>query len=116
MRPALHGRRSTTTRQDRVLLENAATRFRTLGPRLARDNAGRVKIVDWRPGRIEIEAESEAGGVLAMHATAYPGWVAEIDGQEVPVLRADHLFRAVEVPRRQPPHRLHFSPAVARPT
>jgi hypothetical protein len=93
--------------QDRVLLENSATRFRTLGPRLARDNAGRVKIVDWQPGRIEIEAESEAGGVLAMHATAYPGWIAEIDRQEVPVLRADHLFRAVEVPPGN--HRIVFS-------
>jgi uncharacterized membrane protein YfhO len=92
---------------DRVLLENSATRFRTLGPRLARDNAGRVKIVDWTPGRIVIEAESESGGVLSMHATAYPGWVAEIDGQEAPVLRADNLFRAVEVPAGN--HRIVFT-------
>jgi Bacterial membrane protein YfhO len=93
--------------QDRVLLENSATRFRTLGPRLARDNAGRVKIMNWQPGWIEIEADSEAGGVLAMHATSYPGWIAQIDGQEVPVLRADHLFRAVEVPPGN--HRIIFA-------
>jgi hypothetical protein len=84
--------------QASVLLENSATRLRTIGQRLARDNAGRVRIVDWRPGRIEIDAESDSGGVLALHATAYPGWVAEIGGHSVPVLRADHLFRAVEVP------------------
>lgn len=84
--------------QSGVLLENAAMRLRTLGPRLARENAGRVTITGWQPGRIEIEASSESGGVLAVHATAYPGWTAEIDGQEVPVLRADHLFRAIEVP------------------
>jgi hypothetical protein len=92
---------------DRVLLENSATRFRTLGPRHARDDAGRVKIAVWQPGRIEIDAESDTGGVLAVHATAYPGWVAEIDGREVPVLRADHLFRAVEVPGGN--HRVVFS-------
>lgn len=92
---------------DRVLLENAATRFRALGPRLAREGAGRVRIAGWRPGHIEIEAESETGGVLAVHATAYPGWVAEIDGREVPVLRADHLFRAIEVPEGR--HRIAFS-------
>jgi uncharacterized membrane protein YfhO len=80
---------------------------RARGARIARDNAGRVKIVDWRPGRVEIEAESEAGGVLALHATAYPGWVAEIGGQDAPVLRADHLFRAVEVPPGN--HRIVFS-------
>ena len=92
---------------DRVLLENSATRFRSIGPRLARDNAGRVKITLWQPGRIEIDAESETGGVLSMHATVYPGWIAEIDGQDVPVLRADHLFRAVEVPAGS--HRVVFA-------
>jgi hypothetical protein len=92
---------------DRVLLENSATRFRTLGPRHARDDAGRVKIASWQPGRIVIDAESDTGGVLAVHATAYPGWVAEIDGHETPVLRADYLFRAVEVPGGS--HRVVFS-------
>ena len=92
---------------DRVLLENSATRFRTLGPRQARDDASRVKIASWLPGRIVIDAESDSGGVLAVHATAYPGWVAEIDGHEAPVLRADYLFRAVEVPGGA--HRVVFS-------
>lgn len=41
-----------------------------------------------------------------MHATADPGWIAEIGGQEVPVLRADHLFRAVEGPAGH--HRIVF--------
>ena len=35
-----------------------------------------------------------------------PGWVAEIDGVRTPVLRADVLFRGVEVPAGQ--HRLVF--------
>ena len=44
------------------------------------------------------EADSERGGMLALHETWYPGWVAEIDGRKAPVLRADVLFRGVEVP------------------
>ena len=28
----------------------------------------------------------------------YPGWIAELDGRQTPILRADVLFRAVEVP------------------
>jgi uncharacterized membrane protein YfhO len=44
---------------------------------------------------------------LSMHAIHYPGWVAEIDGQDVEVLRADHLFRAVEVPSGN--HRIVFA-------
>ena len=36
--------------------------------------------------------------MLALHETYYPGWIAEIDGRQVPILRADVLFRGVEVP------------------
>ena len=46
------------------------------------------------------------GGVLALHALYYPGWVAEIDGKPAPVLRADVLFRGVEVPPGH--HRIVF--------
>ena len=67
---------------------------------------GRAAIASMQPGRIEIDAESDMGGVLALHALYYPGWVAEIDGKPAPVLRADILFRGVEVPPGQ--HRVAF--------
>ena len=35
-----------------------------------------------------------------------PGWIAEIDGKRVPILRADVLFRGVEVPAGR--HRVVF--------
>jgi hypothetical protein len=59
---------------------------------------GRARMTSWRGDRIEIDADSELGGMLALHETYYPGWVAEIDGRPVRVLRADVLFRGVEVP------------------
>ncbi|HKY86561.1 MAG TPA: hypothetical protein VJL90_07370 [Pseudorhodoplanes sp.] len=67
---------------------------------------GRAAITSMQPGRIEIDAQSEMGGMLALHALYYPGWVAEIDGKPAPVLRADVLFRGVEVPPGQ--HRVVF--------
>jgi hypothetical protein len=69
-------------------------------------SAGSARIISWRPARIEIDAESALGGVLALHETWYPGWIAEIDGKRVPILRADVLFRAVEVPAGR--HRVVF--------
>ncbi|MPZ39791.1 MAG: hypothetical protein GEU95_17380 [Rhizobiales bacterium] len=69
-------------------------------------SGGSARIASWRPSRIEIEVESEHGGVLALHETWYPGWVAEIDGKRVPIMRADVLFRAVEVPAGH--HRVVF--------
>ena len=44
--------------------------------------------------------------MLALHAIYYPGWIAEIDGKPAPVLRADVLFRGVEVPPGE--HRVVF--------
>lgn len=67
---------------------------------------GRATIVSLQPGRIEIDSQSETSGVLALHAIYYPGWVAEIDGKPAPVLRADVLFRGVEVPPGH--HRIVF--------
>jgi hypothetical protein len=69
-------------------------------------SAGRARIAAWQPSRIEIDVDSELGGVLALHETWYPGWIAEIDGRRVPILRADVLFRGVEVPGGR--HRVVF--------
>jgi uncharacterized membrane protein YfhO len=62
--------------------------------------------VAWHSTRIEITVDSELGGVLALNETWYPGWIAEIDGKRVPILRADVLFRGLEVPAGR--HRVEF--------
>jgi uncharacterized membrane protein YfhO len=53
--------------------------------------------VKWRPGLVEVEVDARRAGVLVLHDTYYPGWIAEIDGKRVPILRADVLFRGVEL-------------------
>jgi hypothetical protein len=62
------------------------------------ESPGVVKIESSRPGRVEMLAKSKAGGLLVLHDTYYPGWIAEMDGKSAPILRANRLFRAVEVP------------------
>ena len=69
-------------------------------------SAGSARIALWRPARIEIDVDSELGGVLALNETWYPGWVAEVDGKRIPIMRADVLFRGVEVPAGR--HRVVF--------
>ena len=80
---------------DRVLIDDDTPPSASYA---GRGSAGRARIVVVAPDRIEIEADSELGGMLALHDTWYPGWIAEIDGERVPMLRADVLFRGVEVP------------------
>jgi hypothetical protein len=69
-------------------------------------SAGSARIAAWHSARIEIDVDSALGGVLALHETWYPGWIAEVDGRRVPILRADVLFRGVEVPAGR--HRVVF--------
>jgi hypothetical protein len=88
---------------DRVLIDDDTLPSRSYP---AETSAGRARIVSWRADWVEIEAESDLGGVLALHDIYYPGWIAEIDGGRVPILRADVLFRGVEVPAGR--HRIVF--------
>ena len=77
-------------------------------------SAGSARIASWRPARIEIEVDSELGGVLALHETWYPGWIAEIDGKRVPILRADVLFRGRRSAGRPPSRGLPLRAVLAR--
>jgi hypothetical protein len=82
---------------DHVLIDDDTPPTLSYGAAL-NASAGTARIVTWRPDRVEIETDSERGGMLALHDTYYPGWVAEIDGRAAPILRADVLFRGLEVP------------------
>lgn len=65
-----------------------------------------ARIRSWKPGRVEVDLRAPSPGVLVLHDTYYPGWVATLDGTAVPILRADTLFRGVEVPAGD--HRVVF--------
>jgi hypothetical protein len=59
---------------------------------------GRASIASYEPTQIVIRADSERTGFLVLSDIYFPGWVARIDGEPTPILRANYLFRAVAVP------------------
>ena len=75
--------------------------------------AGRVDSV--RPDEsgmgVEIAVTAEAGGLLVLADTDYPGWRATVDGQPARILRANGAFRAVEVPAGGRLVRFEYRPA-----
>jgi len=68
--------------------------------------SGIAQIVSAAPGHVEVATTSGSRGLLVLHDLYYPGWLAEIDGMATPILCADVLFRALEVPAGT--HRITF--------
>jgi hypothetical protein len=49
-------------------------------------------------GVVDVRASAPGGGFLVLTDPYYPGWRAYVDGVESPIMRADYLFRTVELP------------------
>ncbi len=51
-----------------------------------------------RPDRVVVQVEAPGAGWLLVAEQAYPGWRAAVDGEAVPVYRAEYALMAVPVP------------------
>jgi uncharacterized membrane protein YfhO len=48
---------------------------------------------------VEVQVKAAAPGLLVLSDTWYPGWEASVNGAPTPVLRANHMLRAIVVPK-----------------
>jgi hypothetical protein len=64
--------------------------------------------------RVTIRATLQAPGYLVLADTWYPGWQAWVDGDAVPVLRANHTFRAVRLEAGDHVVEMVYAPASVR--
>ena len=58
------------------------------------------------PGNLFYESQSAENGIAIFSEVYYKTWRAFIDGEEVPVLRANYILRAIEIPAGQ--HQIEF--------
>jgi len=61
--------------------------------------SGEVILFRLEEDRIHYQTSSENDSVFVLSDTYYPGWKAFIDGEETDILRANHAFRGVYVPK-----------------
>ena len=54
--------------------------------------------------------ESSSGGMLVLNDVWHPWWRATINGTETEILRANTIFRAVQVPAGKSTVRFRFEP------
>ncbi len=61
-------------------------------------SADAVTIKSYKPDAITLTARTDAPGMVMLSEVYDPGWQAYLNGDEVPVVVADHALRAVAVP------------------
>ena len=71
---------------------------------------GRAGVVAEGPNEVRIEAALDRPGFLVVHDVYYPGWRAYLNGLEVPILRANHAFRAVHLGKGRHEVRFVYAP------
>ena len=78
----------------------------------ARADSGRVELVYYSPNRLRYDVSAPAKGLAVFSEIWYPaGWKAFVDGNEVPVLRADYALRALMIEEGDHEVEFVFDPA-----
>jgi len=75
---------------------------------------GSVRLVRDEPEDVIVAVPGTAAAFLVLTDLYYPGWTAFVDGHEVPIHRANYLFRAVWLPQGAREVRFLFRPTSFR--
>jgi Bacterial membrane protein YfhO len=73
-----------------------------------------VRILEEEPTRIRLELEHPHPGWIVFAKPWYPGWIARVDGEERPLLRANYAFCAVRVATGESRVELEYDPSSFR--
>jgi len=72
---------------------------------------GTAEIVEDLPSRIRIESRMQTAGLVVLADLWDQGWKAFLDGESVPILKADHALRGVVVPFGRSTLEFRYEPA-----
>jgi hypothetical protein len=59
----------------------------------------KIEILDYKAEEIFISLSNKTNGILVLSEAYYPGWKAYVDNKEVEIIRANHVLRAIYVPK-----------------
>jgi hypothetical protein len=68
------------------------------GTALSLQDDAKAVITLYEPNRVVVEVDMATDAVLLLNDLYYPGWVARVDGEQTPIVRANSIMRAVMVP------------------
>ncbi len=74
------------------------------------DTEGSATIKTYEPKRVGIDVTASTDSILTLNDRYHPHWKAYLNGTEVPVLRANYIARAIEVPAGSNKVEFRFEP------
>ncbi len=75
------------------------------------DSLSTINLIDFKPAYVKYESQSSVNGFAVFSEIYYPkGWHALMDGKEVPILRANYVLRALEIPQGKHVIEFKFEP------
>ena len=86
----------------------------TSRPHRAQEPVQASRITHYDAESVRVELGPHDDGLLVLSDTHYPGWRAWVDGAEVPIAEANHVFRAVPVSAADREVLFRFEPASFR--
>lgn len=79
------------------------------------DSLASIKLVSYQANQLVYEAKNTNDGLAVFSEVYYPqGWIAKVDGQEVPILAVDYVLRAIELPQGSHTIEFTFEPQVVK--
>jgi hypothetical protein len=75
---------------------------------------GTTSIRSYEPERIAMEVDADEACYLVFQDTYYPGWKAYVDGAEMPIIKTDLGFRAIELSAGRSDVIMEYRPASLR--
>ena len=96
---------SLDPRRVALVAESAAPEMPTA---VTADSAGTARLTEQAPDDVALEVEAARPALALLGDRFDPDWSVEVDGVPRPLLRADGIFRAVEVPAGRHAVRFHY--------